>query len=147
MKSLNEKSVFAADYINPVKLLVVEDNDVNRMVVTKQLKNLGITADIAVNGQEAVEKAEKNHYQIILMDCQMPVLDGYNATREIRRHEQKERENGSTNPPSIIIALTAHTLDNERERCLAAGMDDYLSKPAKAKDLAEMINSGLQKIV
>lgn len=144
LKPLTNEPKAAGSDTKSLKLLVVEDNDVNRLVVTRQLKHFGINPDIAVNGQEAVEKAEKNHYQIILMDCQMPVLDGYSAAREIRRREQKEREKGESYSPSIIIALTAHTLDNERERCLAAGMNDYLSKPAKAKDLEAMINSWSQ---
>lgn len=122
-----------------LKLLVVEDNEVNRRVVVKQLQKLGIVPDIAVNGQEAYEKTEENDYQIILMDCQMPILDGYRATEKIRRREREKKICNEKYSPVVIIALTAHTLDKERERCLAAGMNDYLSKPAKVADLANAI--------
>lgn len=124
---------------NELSVLVVEDNEVNRRIVLAQLKRAGIIADFAVDGAEALEKIADKSCQLILMDCQMPRLDGYQATAEIRRLENIRREQGKSFVPLIIIALTAHTLDGEREKCLAVGMNDYLSKPFKSEDLIAMI--------
>ena len=118
------------------RLLVVEDNEVNRRVILLQLEQIGITADIAVDGVEALKKIAARDYRVILMDCQMPLLDGFETTREMRRREQKRRELGEEFAPAIVIALTAHSLAGEREKCLAAGMNDYLAKPVRIADLS-----------
>jgi CheY-like chemotaxis protein len=107
------------------RILLVEDNEVNRKVATRLLAKLQLQVDIAVNGLEAVQKATAVAYDLILMDCQMPEMDGYEATRTLRQY-------GVQTP---IIALTANALEGDREKCLACGMNDYLSKPIQADKL------------
>ncbi len=111
-------------------LLVAEDNAVNREVVAGMLEDLGCRMTFAVNGREALARCERTRFDAILMDCQMPELDGFGATERIR---QMERERGAS--AQVIIALTANAMESDRERCLAAGMDDYLSKPVDADAL------------
>ena len=117
------------------KVLVAEDNPTNQDVVRGMLRKLGCRVDLAANGGEAVEVAMSQDYDLILMDCQMPVLDGYQATAEIRRME-RENNQGRHTP---IIALTANALKGDKEKCLAAGMDDYMSKPFRVSAIRTMI--------
>ncbi|MEJ5253241.1 MAG: ATP-binding protein [Armatimonadota bacterium] len=114
-------------------VLLAEDNEVNRMVAVRMLQTLGCAVETAVNGMEAVQKALSGDYDLILMDVQMPEMDGYEATRRIREAEC------NTGNRRIIIAMTAHSLEEDRRACLDAGMDDYLSKPVKRERLAEML--------
>jgi PAS domain S-box-containing protein len=111
------------------RVLVVEDNKVNQKVILAQLAKFQLKPDLANNGQEALDKMERQAYDLVFMDCQMPVMDGYEATRILR-----EREGDKAHTP--ITALTAHASVGEREKCLSAGMDDYLSKPVTRADLA-----------
>jgi CheY-like chemotaxis protein/HPt (histidine-containing phosphotransfer) domain-containing protein len=118
-------------------ILLVEDNVVNQRVAIRQLNLLGYAAHIACNGQEAMDAIAKCRYALVLMDCQMPVMDGYEATRRIR---ERESEQGGR---LQIVALTANAMQGDRERCIAAGMDDYLSKPILREHLQEMLSRRL----
>jgi TMAO reductase system sensor TorS len=119
-------------------VLVVEDNAVNREVAVGMLQNLGYCTETAANGMLAMEAVTEGSYGAVLMDCQMPVMDGLSATIEIRRREAK-----SGAPRVPIIALTANALEGNRERCLAAGMDDFLAKPFTQQQLAQLLGRWL----
>jgi two-component system sensor histidine kinase/response regulator len=120
-----------------IRILLAEDNSINQMVALGLLQKLGFAADTAVNGLEVIAALEKTPYDIILMDCQMPELDGYETTQRIRA----SGKNNSTR----IIAMTANALRGESERCLAVGMDDYLSKPVRIETLRAMLTRWLPK--
>jgi CheY-like chemotaxis protein len=115
------------------RVLVAEDNIMNQKVAVRMLEKLGCRVDVAANGQEVLDALEHMSYDVIFMDCQMPELDGYEATATIRA---REAQTGGHIP---IIAMTANAMQGDHARCLAAGMDDYVSKPAQSATLAEML--------
>ena len=115
-------------------VLLVEDHPVNQQVARRLLERLGLKVEMAGNGAEALEKIQRQHFDLVLMDCQMPVLDGYSATRRLR-----ERELAASVPRLPVIAMTAHAMAGDRERCLESGMDDYLTKPLDRTLLAETL--------
>ncbi len=124
-----------ADEALGIRVLVVEDNPVNQMVATGLLENLGCSVDVADDGVAAVERLSGPHgYAVVLMDCRMPRLDGFDATRQIRAQEP-------TGQRVPIIAMTASALEGERERCLEAGMDDYLTKPVDAGEVERALRT------
>jgi CheY-like chemotaxis protein/HPt (histidine-containing phosphotransfer) domain-containing protein len=116
--------------------LLAEDNTINQDVALGQLDRLGYTADVVANGREVLEVIERKPYDIILMDCMMPEMDGYEATKKIR---ELERQHVNGRPRMHIIAMTANAMLGDRDKCIAAGMDDYVSKPVQISELRKAI--------
>ncbi len=136
LQALDDDAVLAADEVTAeslykgLRVLVAEDNPVNQKVAIRMLERLGYRADVAGNGVEAVEACQRIAYDLVLMDCQMPELDGFGATKRIR-----DAARGSETDSPWIVALTANAMSGDRERCLQAGMDGYLAKPVSTGDL------------
>ena len=130
----NEEDLLKEDEAH-IKILVVEDNIANQKVILQQLKILGYRADVAINGEEALTYWQEKNYSCILTDCNMPIIDGYQFTRNVRQHES---DTGSHVP---IIAVTANALNDDIDRCIGAGMDDYLTKPIDLFDLQKVLNT------
>ena len=110
-----------------IRILLAEDNPVNQKLALRLLEKMGYSADVAENGIEALHAMEHKDYDVVLMDVQMPEMDGWQATREIRQRWPRERQ-------PRIIAVTANALSGDAERCLAAGMDEYVSKPIRSAE-------------
>lgn len=115
-----------------IRILIVEDYEDNRNLLIFLLQDLGCLVEWVSDGQQALDRLLEEAYDIVLMDCQMPVMDGYEATRLLRQREGDQQR-------TIVIGLTAHAMAGDREKCLDAGMDDYLSKPVLSEDLAATI--------
>ena len=137
MVSPEDSGAFPKPIAGGARILLVEDNPVNQAVALGMLNLLGCKVVVADHGQAAVERLADEDFDLVLMDCQMPVMDGFEATAEIRR-----RQGNDARIP--IVALTASALDGDRERCLNAGMDDYLSKPFTVESLQSMLKRWLE---
>jgi two-component system, sensor histidine kinase and response regulator len=122
------------------RILLVEDNAVNREVASAMLESLGCRVEVVTHGMEAVEASARNAYDFILMDCQMPIMDGYGATRMIREREVQSGDRIARVP---IIALTGHAMKEDRDRCIEAGMDDYVTKPFTIEQLRGILKRWL----
>ncbi len=129
-----EKWDDTGDQLNGLNVLLVEDNPVNQELCMTVLSTLGCDVILAENGKEALDILNTKEFDIILMDCQMPVLDGYETTRRLRR---MEKEAGKPKVP--VIALTAYAMEGDKNKCIASGMDDYIAKPFKLKELADKL--------
>jgi CheY-like chemotaxis protein len=123
----------APSLMEGVKVLLAEDNIVNQKVAMKMLSTIGCQVDVVANGIEAAAAVKEGDYDIVFMDCQMPELDGYGATREIRSGEA-----GRMRIP--VVAMTANAMQGDREKCIAAGMDDYVSKPVNREELEAVVS-------
>ncbi len=135
-----------SELLKGVRILVAEDNKVNQIITTKYLAKLGCIPDVVENGSEVLNSLKSDQYDLIIMDGQMPVLDGYEATRIIRSHVNE------TYSKIPIIAMTANALKGDKDICLDAGMNDYLSKPVKFDEFTEKLSKwiphqNLQKII
>lgn len=136
--TVKSKTAELAKRIPPLKILLAEDSIVNQKLALALLQPRGHQIKVVTNGKDAVEQRKVEQFDLILMDVQMPEMDGLEATREIRKYEQEKDEH------IPIIAMTAHAMKGDRERCLEAGMDGYVSKPVRARDLYQMIEETLQ---
>ena len=134
----DKEFIFDGEASKKLYILLAEDNEINQKIIQYSLTNAGYSVDIARNGQEAIDMYHRNNYDLVLMDVQMPILDGYEATAHIREVENVIL-NGSSRIP--IVALTANAMKGDREKCLDAGMDEYLSKPFTPNDLIGIIRS------
>jgi len=121
-----------------LRILVAEDNAVNQRVIQLQLRKAGYSAKIVATGLQALKAVEEATYDLIIMDCQMPELDGYEATRRLREQDRTRA--------MYVIAMTANSLEGDRERCLAAGMNDYLSKPTNERDLVAALQRAIATV-
>lgn len=126
------------DNLSDKRLLVVEDNAINQLVIKGILKKAGITPVIANNGKEACQSAENNPFDLILMDCEMPVMDGYDAVRNIRSSNNQNKD-------TPIFALSAHALQEYKDRAISAGMNGFVVKPIDTKELLSIVYGAVKK--
>ncbi len=128
------------------KILAAEDNEIGQEVIRQVLSQAGYSYEIVANGRGAVDAWHNGDFDLVLMDCQMPEMDGFEAAREIRRAEQEDAKDASASPRTPILALTANALEGDRERCIDAGMDDHIAKPFDPAQLIDAIESKLAKV-
>jgi CheY-like chemotaxis protein len=121
------------------KVLLVEDNPINQMVAQKMLEKVGLKAKLANNGVEALQCLQDDVFDLVLMDCQMPEMDGFDATREIRKLKIK----ALNQKPLPVVAMTANVMSGDRERCLEVGMNDYIGKPVQREQLESILHKWL----
>ena len=133
-----------AETQSAARILVAEDNLINQKLTVRMLEKLGFQSDVVENGQEALEALARGSYAVVLMDCHMPLVDGFEATRLIRQREAAAQESAEADRHEAhhlpVVALTANAMRGDRERCLAAGMDDYLTKPVRKEDLKGILD-------
>jgi CheY-like chemotaxis protein len=122
-------------------VLLAEDNEINQIVAKEALRQAGVECDVVENGREALLAVQRRVYDAVLMDCQMPIMDGFEATAEIRRLEASGTVAGHASGPLPIIALTANAFKEDRDRCLAAGMNNYATKPLNAAELTRLLRA------
>ncbi len=121
-----------------MNILIAEDNDINRILIKKIFSKTGLDFDIATNGQEALKAFENKYYDLVFMDIEMPLMDGFEVTRNLReKYKDKPVQ-------PYIVALTANSLSGEKKRCIEMGMNDYLSKPFSVEDVQSMIDRALE---
>ena len=130
----------------PLRILLCEDNEINQKVATRILKQLGYSCDLAANGREALEAFDRRRYDLVFMDMMMPEMDGLTATRAIRERQKAGAARPNYNSRILIIAMTAHAQQSDRQSCLAAGMDDYLAKPIRPADVRDAIERWASQI-
>ena len=133
-----EQETRTLQQFNGARVLLVEDELINQLVCKQALQKMSIEVVVVEDGQQAVDAVRDERFDLILMDCQMPVMDGYTAARNIREHEKSGEL-----PRLPIIAITAHAMSGDKEACIAAGMDDYLSKPFEIDDLQAVLQKWL----
>jgi len=123
----------------PLRVMICDDNALNQKVAHRLVLQMGYKSDIAANGRLALEALDRQPYDLIFMDVQMPEMDGLEATRHIRERQKDRVSHPNYKSPIIIIAMTANAMQGDREKCLAAGMDDYLSKPVRPEDVRKIV--------
>ncbi len=123
----------------PLRLLLADDNTVNQKVASRLFQQMGYAIEFANNGVEAVEAVKRSAFDVVFMDVQMPAMDGLEATRQIRQYEREQYHLSQIRPQLVIIAMTANAMRGDRERCLAAGMDDYISKPVRPETVQALL--------
>ncbi|MFZ3147902.1 MAG: response regulator, partial [Methanothrix sp.] len=131
---IDTKPDISQSFKRKLRILVAEDNPVNQKVAQALLRKMDLQSDVVANGLEAVKALQTTTYDLVLMDCQMPEMDGYEATRKIRQQGSK-----ALNPGIPIIAMTALVMQGDREKCIQAGMNDFIAKPVLRRDLAKML--------
>lgn len=135
------------EQLNARGVLAAEDHPLNQKLIAAQMQKMGVDLTLVGNGAEALEAVKTRFYGMILMDCQMPVMDGFNATRAIRAWERGGAQPEARLNPAYIVAVTAGALPGDREACLDAGMNDYLTKPAQAEDLARVFSAWAERML